>query len=59
MTPDDLPDLRERLKTTRCGQEIWKNVQCWGRTQLTIARQGKDRPATLVDMNAEVPALKD
>ena len=30
-TPDDLPDLRDRLKTTRCGQEIWKNVQCWSR----------------------------
>ena len=28
-TPDDLPDLRRRLKTTRCGQVAWNNLLCW------------------------------
>ncbi len=29
ITPDDLPDLKDRIEHTRCGQEVWKNVQCW------------------------------
>jgi hypothetical protein len=28
-TPADLPDIRKRLKETRCGQEAWKNILCW------------------------------
>ena len=28
-TPDDLPDLRHRLKETRCGQAAWNNLLCW------------------------------
>ncbi len=28
-TPDDVPDIRRRLKQTRCGQETWKNLLCW------------------------------
>ncbi|MEI6751867.1 MAG: hypothetical protein WCK78_01745 [Paludibacter sp.] len=28
-TPDDLPEMRRRLKETRCGQESWKNLLCW------------------------------
>jgi hypothetical protein len=28
-TPADLPDIRTRLKQTRCGQEAWKNLLCW------------------------------
>lgn len=27
--PQDLPDVRKRIKTTRCGQEAWKNILCW------------------------------
>ena len=27
--PDDLPEVRKRLKETRCGQEAWKNILCW------------------------------
>ncbi len=27
--PDDLPDVRKRLKETRCGQEAWKNILSW------------------------------
>ena len=28
-TPDDLPDLRHRLKQTQCGQAAWNNLLCW------------------------------
>ena len=28
-TPDDLPEIRQRLKETRCGQAAWKNMLCW------------------------------
>jgi hypothetical protein len=28
-TPDDLPDMRRRLKETKCGQAAWKNMLCW------------------------------
>ena len=28
-TPDDLPDIRRRLKETQCGQAAWKNILCW------------------------------
>jgi hypothetical protein len=28
-TPEDLPDVRRRLKETRCGQEVWKNILSW------------------------------
>jgi hypothetical protein len=28
-TPDDLPDIRRRLRETRCGQEAWKNILSW------------------------------
>ncbi len=28
-TPDDLPDIRRRLKETQCGQAVWKNILCW------------------------------
>lgn len=28
-TPDDLPDIRWRLKETRAGQEAWKNILSW------------------------------
>jgi hypothetical protein len=28
-TPDDLPDIRRRLKETRCGQAAWNNLLCW------------------------------
>jgi hypothetical protein len=28
-TPDDLPDLRRRLKETQCGQAAWNNLLCW------------------------------
>jgi hypothetical protein len=31
-TPDDLPDVRRRLKETRCGQEAWKNILSWSET---------------------------
>jgi hypothetical protein len=27
--PDDLADVRQRLKQTRCGQEAWKNILSW------------------------------
>lgn len=27
--PDDLPDVRKRLKETKAGQEAWKNILCW------------------------------
>jgi hypothetical protein len=27
--PDELPDIRDRLKHTRCGQEAWKNILSW------------------------------
>jgi hypothetical protein len=27
--PDELPDIRKRIRETRCGQEIWKNILCW------------------------------
>ena len=27
--PAELPDIRERLKETRCGQESWKNIISW------------------------------
>ena len=27
--PEDLPDVRRRLRETRCGQEAWKNLLCW------------------------------
>ena len=27
--PQDLPDVRQRLKATRAGQEAWKNILCW------------------------------
>lgn len=28
-SPDDLPDVRRRLKETRCGQQIWRNILSW------------------------------
>lgn len=28
-TPEDLPDIRKRLKETQCGQNAWKNLLCW------------------------------
>ncbi len=28
-TPDDLADIRRRLKETRCGQEAWKDLLCY------------------------------
>ena len=28
-TPDDLPDMRKRLKETQCGQAAWKNILSW------------------------------
>ena len=28
-TPDDLPEIRQRLKETRCGQVAWNNMLCW------------------------------
>ena len=28
-TPDDLPEIRRRLKETRCGQAEWKNLLCY------------------------------
>jgi hypothetical protein len=28
-TPADQDDIRRRLKTTRCGQEMWKNLLCY------------------------------
>jgi hypothetical protein len=28
-TPDDLPDIRRRLKETLCGQAAWKNLLSW------------------------------
>ena len=27
--PDDLPDIRRRLKETRCGRAAWNNILCW------------------------------
>ena len=27
--PADLPDVRKRVRETRCGQEAWKNILCW------------------------------
>jgi hypothetical protein len=27
--PEQIPDVRRRLKETRCGQEAWKNLLCW------------------------------
>ena len=27
--PADLPEVRKRIKETRCGQEEWKNILCW------------------------------
>jgi hypothetical protein len=27
--PDDLEEVRKRVKETRCGQEAWKNLLCW------------------------------
>ncbi len=27
--PDDLPDVKKRVRETRCGQEAWKNILCW------------------------------
>ena len=27
--PDDLPDVRQRLKTTRAGKQSWNNILCW------------------------------
>jgi hypothetical protein len=27
--PEDLPDIRRRLKETRCGREIWLNIRAW------------------------------
>jgi hypothetical protein len=27
--PDDLPDVRKRLKETQCGQAAWKNILSW------------------------------
>ena len=27
--PGELPDLRRRLKETRCGREAWKHILCW------------------------------
>ena len=27
--PDDLPDVRKRLKETKCGREAWKNILSW------------------------------
>ena len=28
-SPDDLPELRHRLKETRAGQEAYKNILCY------------------------------
>ncbi len=28
-TPGDVPEIRARLKSTRCGQEAWKNILSW------------------------------
>lgn len=28
-TAEDLPEIRQRLKTTQCGQAAWKNLLCW------------------------------
>jgi hypothetical protein len=28
-TPDDLPDIRRRLKETRAGQQAWNNILAW------------------------------
>jgi hypothetical protein len=28
-TPADLPDIRRRIKETRCGQEAWKDLLCY------------------------------
>jgi hypothetical protein len=28
-TAEDLPEIRRRLKETRCGQEVWKNILSW------------------------------
>lgn len=27
--PAELPEVRKRVKETRCGQEAWKNILCW------------------------------
>lgn len=27
--PDDLPDVRKRLRESRCGREAWKNILSW------------------------------
>jgi hypothetical protein len=27
--PDDLAEVRQRLKETRCGQQAWRNILCW------------------------------
>lgn len=28
-TPEDLPEIARRLKETRCGQQVWRNLLCW------------------------------
>lgn len=28
-SPEDLPDIRERLKNTRAGQQAWRNILSW------------------------------
>ncbi len=28
-SPADLPDIRRRLKETRCGQQVWRNLLSW------------------------------
>ncbi|OPZ86230.1 MAG: hypothetical protein BWY76_01048 [bacterium ADurb.Bin429] len=29
LTPGDIPDLRRRIRETRCGQALWRHLLCW------------------------------
>jgi hypothetical protein len=41
-TPDDLPEIRRRLKETRCGQAAWNNLLCW--TEMMKGRYDDQAP---------------
>jgi len=47
-TPDDLPDLRQRLKETQCGRAAWNHLLCW--TEMMKGRYDDHAPYAAHDV---------
>ena len=61
--PDDLPEMRRRLKETRCGQEAWKNILSWtecmkGRYDDTADYAKPDRYQGSFGIHGRVPLFR-